>query len=119
MQHIWSHARRKVHDVFDSDRSGIAAEGLRRIAEFYAIEAGIRGASAERRLAERRSCTAPLIEEFGVWLAEQRARLSAKSRLGEALAYIARHWDGLMVFLEDGRVEMDPTAWRTSSACWP
>ena len=107
LAYCWSHARRKVHDVFDSDRSGIAAEGLRRIAEFYAIEDGVRGASAERRLAERRSCTAPLIEEFGVWLTEQRARLSAKSRLGEALAYIARHWDGLMVFLEDGRVEMD------------
>lgn len=27
-----------------------------------------------------------------------------------ALAYIARHWDGLMVFLEDGRVEMDSNA---------
>jgi transposase len=107
LAYCWSHARRKVHDVFDSDRSGVAAEGLRRIAEFYAIEDGVRGASAERRLAERRSRTAPLIEEFGVWLTEQRVRVSAKSRLGEALAYIARHWDGLMVFLEDGRVEMD------------
>ena len=42
-----------------------------------------------------------------MWLREQRARLSAKSRLGEKLAYIARHWDGLKVFLDDGRVEMD------------
>ncbi len=107
LAYCWGHSRRKVHDVFDSDRSGIAAEGLRRIAEFYAIEDGIRGASAEHRLAERRSRTAPLVEEFGAWLTEQRARLSAKSRLGEALAYIARHWDGLLVFLEDGRVEMD------------
>ncbi len=107
LAYCWGHARRKVHDVFDSDRSGIAAEGLRRIAEFYAIEAGVRGASAERRLAERQARTAPLIEEFGVWLTEQRARVSAKSRLGEALAYIARHWDGLRVFLKDGRVEID------------
>ena len=107
LAYCWGHSRRKVHDVFDRDRSGTAAEGLRRIAEFYAIEDGIRGASAEQRLAERRSRTAPLIEEFGVWLTEQRARVSAKSRLGEALAYIARHWDGLLVFLEDGRVEMD------------
>ena len=30
-----------------------------------------------------------------MWLKEQRARLSAKSRLSEKLAYIARHWDGL------------------------
>src|SRR5690554_6321472 len=35
------------------------------------------------------------------------ARLSRKSPMGGALAYIANHWDGLRVFLEDGRVEMD------------
>ena len=42
-----------------------------------------------------------------VWLNEQRLRVSAKSRFGEALAYIARYWDGLQIFLADGRVEMD------------
>lgn len=31
--------------------------------------------------------------------------VSAKSRLGGKLTYIARHWGGLRVFLEDGRVE--------------
>ncbi|MDE0436660.1 MAG: transposase domain-containing protein [Bryobacterales bacterium] len=30
-----------------------------------------------------------------------------KSRLSEKPAYIARKWDGLRIFLEDGRVEMD------------
>ena len=103
----WAHARRKLRESFDSTKSEVAAEGLRRIAEFYAIEAEIRGASPQRRLAERQARTAPLVEAFGVWLREQRARLSAKSRLGEKLAYIARHWDGLQMFLQDGRVEMD------------
>ena len=42
----WAHARRKLREVFDSGKSDIAAEGLRRIAEFYAIEAGIRGCSS-------------------------------------------------------------------------
>ena len=45
--------------------------------------------------------------EFGDWLTKQRSRISAKSRLGEKLAYIARHWDGLQTFLTDGRVEID------------
>ena len=71
---------------------------------------GVRGAAPERRLAERQARTAPLVDEFGAWLTEQRARVSAKSSLGEALAYIARHWDGLMVFLDDGRVEMGSNA---------
>ena len=106
----WAHARRKLREVFDTTGSKVAAEGLRRIAEFYAIEADIRGASPERRLAERQARTAPLVEDFGVSVKEQRARVSAKSRLGEALAYIARQWDGLRVFLEDGRVELDSNA---------
>ena len=42
-----------------------------------------------------------------MWLKERRARLSAKSCLSEKPAYIARHQDGLRVFLDDGRVEMD------------
>ena len=41
-------------------------------------------------------------------LRRQRARVSPKkSRLGEKLAYIGNHWDGLQVFVTDGRVEMD------------
>ena len=103
----WSHARRRLREIHDSSGSEIAAEGLRRIAGLYAIEAEIRGSSAERRLAERQARSAPLVEAFGDWLKQQRARVSPKSRLGEKLAYIARHWDGLRLFLADGRVEMD------------
>ena len=80
---------------------------MRRIAELYAIEADIRGSPPERRLAERQTRSAPLVQAFGDWLKQQRARVSPKSRLGEKLAYIARHWDGLQLFLADGRVEMD------------
>ena len=32
--------------------------------------------------------------------------MSPRSLLGEKLAYFANHWDGLLVFLHDGRVEM-------------
>ena len=103
----WAHCRRKLHDIYKSDGSPIAAEGLRRIAELYALEDKIRGRSAQQRLAVRKARSAPLVAEFGRWLAQQRQRVSAKSRLGEKLGYIARHFDGLKVFLEDGRVEMD------------
>ncbi len=105
--YCWSHARRKLCEVHDSHRSTIAAEGLRRIAAMYAIEKAIRGEPPEVRLAARQARTAPLVEDFGVWLRRQRARISPKSRLGEKLAYIGNHWDGLQVFLTDGRVEMD------------
>jgi hypothetical protein len=34
-------------------------------------------------------------------------RVSAVSDLAKAIRYSIRHWPGLTVFLEDGRVEMD------------
>ena len=107
MQHFPAHARRKLCEIHDSHRSEVAAQGLRRIAAMYAIEKQIRGEPAEVRLAVRKARTAPRVKEFGAWLKRQRARVSAKSRLGEKLAYIGNHWEGLQVFLTDGRVEMD------------
>ncbi len=105
--HCWAHARRKLREVFDRDGSEIAAEGLRRIAELYAIEKDIRGTSPGQRLSARQARSAPLVAAFGEWLQGQRLRVSAKSRLGEKLAYIHSHWQGLQTFLTDGRVEID------------
>ena len=107
LAYCWAHARRKLHDIYQKDGSEIAAEGLRRIAQIYKIEAGIRGHAPESRLAIRQAQSAPLIKDFRKWLTHQRTRISAKSRLGEKLGYIHRHWDGLQIFLTDGRVEMD------------
>ena len=105
--HCWAHARRKLKEIFDRDGSEIAAEGLRRIAELYAIEKDIHDTSPGQRLSARQARSAPLVAAFGTWLQAQRLRISAKSRLGEKLAYIHRHWDGLQTFLTDGRVEID------------
>ncbi len=105
--HCWAHARRKLREVFDRDGSGVAAEELRRVAELYAIEKDIRATSPGQRLPARQARSAPLVAGFGEWLQSQRLRVSAKSRLGEKLACIHSHWQGLQTFLTDGRVEID------------
>ena len=107
LAYCWAHSRRKLHDIYQKDGSEIAAEGLRRIAQIYKIEASVRGRAPEERLAIRQQKSAPLTADFRLWLTNQRARISTKSRLGEKLGYIHRHWDGLQIFLTDGRVEMD------------
>ena len=94
-------------EVFDSNGSPIAKTGVERIARLYAIERKIRGKPPATRQAIRWTESAPLVNSFGVWLDEQRSRVSPRSRLGEKLTYIANQWDGLLVFLHDGRVEMD------------
>ena len=100
-------ARRKLKEIFGHDGSEIAAEGLRRIAELYRTLAEIRGMGPGQRPSVRQVRTAPLVAAFGEWLQLQCRRVSMKSRLGEKLAYIHRHWDGLQTFLRDGHVEID------------
>ena len=103
----WGHARRKLKEVYDSSASPIALAGLQRIAKLYAIEEKIRGEPPATRQAIRWEESAPIVNAFGIWLDEQRSRVSPRSRLGEKLAYIANQWDGLLEFLHDGRVEID------------
>ena len=58
----------------------------------------------------RQAQSAPLVGIFGDWVARARARASAKSALGKALRYIFKLRNGLTIFLEDGRVEIDNNA---------
>ena len=103
----WAHLRRRFFDIHAATQSPIAAEALLRIAALYAIEAGIRGSAADRRLAVRQAQSAPLVAELEVWLHAQLNRLSRGSKLAEAIRYGLRHWQGLSEFLSDGRLEMD------------
>jgi len=110
LAYCWAHARRKLHEVARNSAAPIAEEGLKRIGELYRIETDIRGQSADVRLAARQKRTVPHIETFELWLTGQRARVSSKSPLGEALRYIARFWQGLILFTTDGRIEIDNNA---------
>lgn len=71
------------------------------------IEAEIRGSSAEQRLATRRTRSAPLMEALGTRLTAMLGQLFSQSKLAEAINYALNHWDGLTLFLRDGRVEAD------------
>jgi hypothetical protein len=73
LAYCWAHARRKLHDIYQKDGSEIAAEGLRRIAQIYKIEASIRGHAPEERLAIRQAQSAPMIADFRNWLTHQRS----------------------------------------------
>jgi transposase len=103
----WAHARRKFFDFHHATGSPIAAEALRRIAELYHIEARIRGRPPDQRAQIRQAESRPLVEAMKTWLEQELARVSAKSALADAIRYALRHWNGLSLFLQDGRVEID------------
>ena len=94
-------------EVTRTGSTPIAEEGVKRIGELYRIEAELRGLDADARLARRQERSAPLIADTRDWLTHHRARVAGKSPLGEALSYIAKYWDGLCIFLTEGRIEID------------
>src|SRR3954464_11240055 len=103
----WAHCRRRFYDIHQATGSPLAEEALRRIGELYKIEAEVRGRPAEARRAVRQERSRPLVDALHTWLTAQLERVSSKSGLAEAIRYALRHWPGLVLFLEDGRLELD------------
>ena len=110
LAYCWAHARRKLFDLTHHNVAPIAEEGLKQIAALYRIEKQARATSAADRLALRQVKSAPKIVAFKTWLDHVLTQVSAKSPTGAALKYIAKYWDGLILFLTDGRIEMDSNA---------
>lgn len=103
----WAHGRRKPIKAKPKKGSPIVDEALVRIAALYKVEDVIRGADPVHRRAVRQELSCPLVDQFFAWLAAQAARISRKSDLGMALAYMLRRQNGFRLFLEDGHVDMD------------
>ena len=103
----WAHTRRKFYDVHVATNSPFAHEALQRIGALYAIEADIRGQTAEQRQQVRQQRSRPLVEALHAWLTELLGKLSGRSSLAQAIRYALNHWKGLVRFLDDGRFELD------------
>jgi hypothetical protein len=106
----WAHARRKLHDLYQSHRSPVAKEALERIAQLYAIEEEIRGRLPAERLTVRQTRSRPLLDQMQQWLKATIAKMSRKSDVAMAIHYALERWRALTLFCEDGRVEMDNNA---------
>jgi transposase len=103
----WSHGRRKLIEAKPKAGSPIVDEALVRIAALYRIEGEIRGQDPEIRRRIRQERSRPLVDAFFKWLEAQAARVSRKSELGKAMAYMLKRQDGFRLFLDDGHVDMD------------
>jgi transposase len=103
----WAHLRRDFHDVWTSNKSGIAKEALDRIGKLYDIERQIAGQPADVRHAVRQEKSNPKVEAFRTWAEQQLTRLPGKSDLAKAFRYGLSRWDSFTLFLDDGRVAID------------
>jgi transposase len=103
----WSHFRRRFYEVYVGGHAPIATEALARIKLLYDIEAEIRGLPPEMRKAVRQEKSKPVIEDMKLWLEKSLAKVSKGGRIADAIRYGLNHWDGLLRFLDDGRIEID------------
>jgi transposase len=101
------HTRRKFYDIYASTKSPLAKEALRRISALYEIEDDIRGQPADERRTVRQQRSRPIVEALHAWLTELLGRISGSSALAKAIRYALNLWDGLVLFLDDGRLELD------------
>ena len=106
----WAHWRRRFYEIAKAGPAPIAQEALARMAALYAIEKRIRGRSAAERVAVRQAESKPLIDALKSWLESELRRVSGKSVIAGAIHYGLKHWDGLVRFVADGRIEMDTNA---------
>lgn len=108
----WAHARREfVEASLTGERKADARLIVRLIGHLYAIEAQMRvkRAGAKLRALTRQVESRPIMERIGAILRhwKRKRRHLPRSQMGKAIDYSLSIWDGLRVFLEDGRVEID------------
>jgi hypothetical protein len=77
---------------------------VRRIDAIFDAERAINRLPAEQRLAVRHEHIAPLVADLGVWMREQRGRLSRHADLAKAMDYMLKRGDAFTRFLTDGRI---------------
>jgi transposase len=107
LSYCWAHLRRPFYDLYSSMKSPLAAEVLARIGKLYEIETEIRGQPPDVRRAVRQLRSRPLVEALRTWLDDHLPRVPGWSDLAKAMRYAVNHWDGLIMYLDDGRLEMD------------
>ena len=79
-------------------------------AQLYAIEANVRAQIPAQRCAVRQARARPLLEGMRVWLEAQSRRVSRKCAISEAIQYGLNHWQALVRYAQDGRIEIDNNA---------
>ena len=103
----WGHGRRKFAKAArGGDR--LAFDALPIIRKLFEVEhaSQLAGDNAEQRKARRLVHSAPVLEELRAWVDEQRAIIPPKTPLGQALGYLHHQWHRLVLFLEDGNIEL-------------
>jgi len=103
----WAHGRRRF---VACARAGdaLALVPLRMLRRVFAVErlSAVLGETPEERLRRRQEHSAPVIAELRAWLDENVGVIPPKTPLGNAIGYLLRQWNRLILCFSDGRLEL-------------
>lgn len=106
----WAHARRKFMEakkVQGKHKTGKADVVLTLIQKLYAVEAEIKDKSPPDKFAVRQVRSQPILETLRQWLEKNQTSVVGNSKLIEAIHYLANQWSKLIVYMRDGRLNID------------
>jgi transposase len=103
-----AHARRKFHEARGSDMMR-AHQALGNYRALYALERGATDAHLDDagRLQMRQDISRPFLDQFHIWLQEQRPQVLPKSPIAEAIGYALNNWTALIRYTEAGFLSID------------
>ena len=106
----WAHARREFEKALSNDEAR-AEIALGFIQSLYKIERQARekAMTAAQRKELRLEKSLPILNAMGKWLTEQytSGQMLPNSPINKAFAYALNRWEQLMVYLQDGTLEID------------
>lgn len=107
LAHCWAHVRRKFFDLAKGGSAPAADRVLALIGALYGIEQEIRGQPPDARRQTRRERSRPVLDELHSFLCEHLRKVPGSSVIAEAIRYVLTRWEGLVMFVDDGHLELD------------
>lgn len=104
----WAHVRRKFVEATHGRKNTAAAHQMvALIRKLYLVERATQEKTPEQRKAIRHKQAEPILEKIKEWLDQKVGQVLPKSTLGEAISYTLGLWPKLIIYLEDGHIEID------------
>ena len=108
----WAHQRRYFYDSIPLDENkkmvttSLGYAGVKYIDELFRIERKIENLSPEEKVVQRKEKSEPILKKYYEWVNLTSSKYITNAKLRKAIVYAQNHKEGLLKFLEDGRIPL-------------
>ncbi|MDH5185292.1 MAG: IS66 family transposase [Gammaproteobacteria bacterium] len=111
----WDHARRKFIEADKAapkkkgdknPKSSMASIALDKIQKLYIIERQIKDLPLQEKAAQRQARSGPVLDDIKHWMEDNHRKVLRDSLTWKAIQYTLNQWDTLIVYLQDGQLNI-------------